>query len=97
MLEVGSPSLPQQVESSALGAQISSPGLDGVLLLLSLPHLFPERLRGVQNSPAGFGGAPSCLPASWEEEVNGETLVSRGHIGDGPRSLREDVSSDQGS
>ena len=41
--------------------------------------------------------APSCLPASWEEEVNGETLVSRGHIGDGPRSLREDVSSDQGS
>lgn len=40
---------------------------------------------------------PSCLPASWEEEVNGETLVSGGHTGDSPRSLREDVSSDQGS
>lgn len=95
MLGVGSPSLPQQVESSALGTQINSPGLDGVLLLLSLPHLFPAFLRGVQNSPAGFGGGGS--PASWEEEVNGETLVSGGHTGNGPRSLREDVSSDQGS
>lgn len=64
MLGVGSPSLPQQVESSALGTQINSPGLDGVLLLLlSLPHLFPAFLRGVQNSPASLGGAlpPPCI------------------------------------
>lgn len=62
------------------------------LSLTSFPH-FSEECRIHRL----VWEVPSRLPASWEEEVNGETLVSRGHIGDGPRSLREEVSSDQGS